>query len=137
MKARSLMTLAVVCVMALSLTAVADQTLTVINGGGSGVYAVGAEIEISVNPAPSGLMFDQWDGDTAYLDNIDTSTATVTMPAVDITITATYKARSVTIICDPPLLGDIVGNDCFVGIEDLAQMASDWMQCNLIPAEAC
>ena len=38
--------------------------------------------------------------------------------------------------CEPPLDSDITG-DCKVNFEDFAQMALDWLQCNLLPCDAC
>ena len=37
-------------------------------------------------------MFDQWIGDTAYVDNVDAANTTVTMPDLDVELTATYES---------------------------------------------
>lgn len=39
-------------------------------------------------------------------------------------------------VCDSPLLSDADG-DCVVDMEDFAILTSEWLDCNLIPAEAC
>lgn len=67
-------------------------TLTVTNGTGSGDYESGVEVAIVADTAEEGKMFDQWitnNGGT-FADASSTST-TFTMPACDITVTATYK----------------------------------------------
>ena len=65
--------------------------LTVENGSGSGSYSAGESVLISANAAPTGQVFAAWTGDVAYVDDADSSTATVTMPEQDITLTATYQ----------------------------------------------
>ncbi|MEI7851099.1 MAG: hypothetical protein WCH86_04640, partial [Kiritimatiellales bacterium] len=60
-------------------------TLTVNNGTGSGSYTNGQQVTITASNAPLGKAFDKWVGDTQYLAG-----ATVTMPATNITLTATY-----------------------------------------------
>ena len=65
-------------------------TLTVSNGNGSGAYTNGARVTITASNAP-GKMFDRWIGDTQYVASVISSNTTVTMPASNITVTATYK----------------------------------------------
>ncbi|MBE0534775.1 MAG: nucleoside hydrolase, partial [Phycisphaerae bacterium] len=38
--------------------------------------------------------------------------------------------------CYPPLPGDVNG-DCIVNLLDLAELAGQWLNCNLVPQEAC
>ena len=52
---------------------------------------------IADTPA-SGYVFDQWTGDTAYLDDPMASTAIVTMPAGDVSVTASYTLIPITSI---------------------------------------
>ncbi len=68
-------------------------SLVVTNGSGDGDHAKGASIIITADAAPSGKEFDKWTGDTGYLADPNSSTTTVTMPAQDITVTATYKDK--------------------------------------------
>jgi len=66
-------------------------TLTVNNGTGGGQYAEKDSVTISAT-VPAGQIFDTWTGDTQYLDDASAASTTVTMPAQDITVTATFKA---------------------------------------------
>ena len=63
--------------------------LTVVNGSGSGAYGAGVTVTISAESAPAGWIFASWVGGTV----LDSSSATtmMTMPAADITVTATYE----------------------------------------------
>ncbi len=67
---------------------------TVKNGTGSGDYAEGASVKITANDAPSGQQFKEWTG-VDGLNFVDgsatTATATFTMPAQAVTVTATYE----------------------------------------------
>ncbi len=38
--------------------------------------------------------------------------------------------------CEAPVAGDL-NNDCKVDISDLSVLASNWLDCNLVPAQAC
>ncbi|MCD4831005.1 MAG: hypothetical protein K8R02_04245 [Anaerohalosphaeraceae bacterium] len=40
------------------------------------------------------------------------------------------------ITCSEPLVGDLDG-DCRVNFTDFAMMAENWLECNLVPADAC
>jgi len=66
-------------------------TLTVTNGAGSGDYDEGEVVGISANPPASGKAFAMWIGDTLYVDDTNAPSTTVTMPASDISVTATYR----------------------------------------------
>lgn len=65
--------------------------LTVANGTGSGNYEAGTTVPISANEPTEGQVFDRWTGDVTYIENVDSVTTTVTMPAANVAITATYK----------------------------------------------
>ena len=67
-------------------------TLTVNNGSGSGTYYFADLIAIIANSPPSGQVFDKWTGDIAYVSNINASSTQVTMPTINVSVTATYKA---------------------------------------------
>jgi hypothetical protein len=79
----------------ITLTAVYEDvqySLTVVNGTGSGTeYTYGQVVEISADEASEGFVFSQWTGDVGYVSNVRNSVTTVTLPASDITIKATYK----------------------------------------------
>lgn len=65
--------------------------LTVNNGTGSGNYDEAASVEVTAKDS-TGFVFAAWTGDVSYLSVTDNKTATVTMPAQDIAITATYTS---------------------------------------------
>lgn len=65
-------------------------SLIVNNGTGGGQYSAGQVQAISANPDPAGKKFDRWTGDTPYLANAYLRDTTVTMPAANVTVTATY-----------------------------------------------
>jgi len=67
-----------------------QYTLTVNDGTGSGQYAENDSVNISAT-VPAGQVFDAWTGDTQYLADATAASTTVTMPAQNITVTATFK----------------------------------------------
>ena len=69
---------------------VTTYTLNVENGTGDGEYAEGETASISAS-IPSGKVLDKWAGDVATVANIYAASTTLTMPANDITVTATFK----------------------------------------------
>ncbi|MDD3006733.1 MAG: hypothetical protein PHX30_04090 [Candidatus Pacebacteria bacterium] len=74
---------------------VTTYALTVNSGTGDGYYTSGAGISIAADAPVNGKVFDRWTGDTTYLSGIYTATATVTMPAQSIALTATYKDATI------------------------------------------
>jgi uncharacterized repeat protein (TIGR02543 family) len=72
-------------------------TLTVINGTGDGEYEEGQVASISADDPAAGEVFDKWTGDIAYVTNVNAADTTVTMPAADVTVTATYKNKKYTL----------------------------------------
>ena len=66
-------------------------TLTVNSGNGSGDYTEGTVVNIEADAAPEGQQFDQWTGDVPNVTNINSASTTVTMPASNVTLTATYE----------------------------------------------
>jgi hypothetical protein len=89
--------------------AVPTYNLTVVGGSGSatGVFA-GATMTIVADAAPTGMVFDAWVGYTNPLLSNVVST-TFLMPAVDVTVTSTYKAAisEVTLTASTGLGGTI------------------------------
>ncbi len=72
----------------------AAYTLTVNGGTGSGPYVSSTKASVTANMPPAGYAFDKWivQG-KATISDAANPTATVTMPAEDATITATYRAK--------------------------------------------
>lgn|GEM_PF-1054312 len=68
-------------------------TLTVNAGTGSGPYVAGTMASITASMPPTGQVFDTWVINTGNgaIDSINAPSATVTMPASDMTVTATYR----------------------------------------------
>jgi len=64
--------------------------LTVNSGTGDGQYAAGTVVAIAADDAPSGWRFDSWTGDTAGIADANDASTTITMPADDAEVTATY-----------------------------------------------
>jgi len=65
---------------------------TVNNGSGGGSYATNATVTITANAAPSGKVFDKWTTpDGVSFTNANATTTSFTMPAKNVTVTATYK----------------------------------------------
>lgn len=69
-----------------------SYTLTVVNGIGSGSYAEKEGISITANAAPTGKVFDKWvTNNGGIFADVSSANTIFTMPAADVTITATYK----------------------------------------------
>ncbi len=70
-----------------------EYQLTVNNGSGSGNYDDGDIVEITAKAPEAGKVFDKWTSDNTDVNFADVTSAstTFTMPATDVTITATYK----------------------------------------------
>ena len=67
-------------------------TLTVNSGSGSGSYAANAPVTITASAAPSGKVFDKWTtSDGVIFANASATTTTFSMPAKNVSVTATYK----------------------------------------------
>jgi len=88
--------------------------LTVNSGSGSGEYPATTVVNIDADAPPFGLVFDEWTGDTDYVDDPDASSTTVTMPPGTVEVTATYHLR-----------GDL-NADGFVGQTDLDIVLDQW-----------
>jgi hypothetical protein len=70
-------------------------SLLSVNGGtGGGSYVYQQQVSITANEPLVEQLFDRWIGATQYVANITSSLAVVTMPALDIVVTATYKMVS-------------------------------------------
>ena len=69
-------------------------TLTVANGTGGGSYLPGTVVNIGANPPPAGEVFADWTG--YAVANPGASATSLTMPAEDVSVTATYSNAPVT-----------------------------------------
>jgi Divergent InlB B-repeat domain/FlgD Ig-like domain len=72
----------------------AAQTLTVVNGAGSGSYDTGTIVTVAANPPPTGQHFSRWTGDKEVLSNWLSATTTAIMPSTDVEVLATYSAAT-------------------------------------------
>ncbi|MBN1130898.1 MAG: glycoside hydrolase family 16 protein, partial [Chitinispirillaceae bacterium] len=73
-----------------------DQTgyvLTVNGGAGNGPYVAGTAASITAKMPPAGQLFDRWviASGNPVIDTPASSTALLTMPASNVTVTATYR----------------------------------------------
>jgi len=66
-------------------------SLIVNNGTGDGGYEENDTPSIVADSPSEGYVFDQWTGDTAYVDNVNNASTFVTMPADDVEVTAAYR----------------------------------------------
>lgn len=73
-------------------TGTPSYTLTVGSGSGDGSYAQGTIVVITADTPPAGQTFDKWTGDVVNVADADSTTTTITMPAANISVSATYKA---------------------------------------------
>ena len=73
-------------------------TLTVNSGTGSGSYSENTVVDIVADAPPEGEKFVGWTGDTAYLADADEPTTSITMPAQDVTVTATYQTTAALLL---------------------------------------
>ncbi len=67
------------------------HALRVAGGVGDGAFAEGAQVRISAAAPWSGRAFGRWTGDTAALADASEAATTVTMPARDMKVTATWR----------------------------------------------
>ena len=74
-------------------TGPATYTLTVNSGSGDGDYEANTVVQILADPPDANSLFDVWTGDTANIDDVSESNTTITMPAADTEVTATYKEK--------------------------------------------
>jgi len=65
--------------------------LTVNGGTGGGTYTNGTIVAVSADVPPAHYLFDVWTGAVGSVADVHAATTTLTMPATDAVITATYK----------------------------------------------
>ncbi|MCL2707407.1 MAG: InlB B-repeat-containing protein [Dehalococcoidia bacterium] len=69
-----------------------SYAVAVNNGSGGGNYAANATVTITANTAPTGKVFDKWtSSDGVSFANANAVTTTFSMPAKNVSVTATYK----------------------------------------------
>lgn len=75
---------------------VVKYTVSVSGGSGSGQYPAGAIVSINAYYMGEGQLFDRWTSSTAGVGfaNPNASSTTFTMPASNVSVTATYKTGS-------------------------------------------
>ncbi|MFW6219210.1 MAG: InlB B-repeat-containing protein, partial [Bacteroidota bacterium] len=71
-------------------TVINNYLLSVIDGSGSGTYQPSQIISISADAPATGYVFSEWTGDVQYLTDASAQNTTVTMPAADISVSASY-----------------------------------------------
>jgi sialate O-acetylesterase len=71
-----------------------EYALTVNSGTGDGDYAEGTVVNIVANAPASGYVFDKWTGGVANVADLNAASTTITMPAANRTVTATYVESS-------------------------------------------
>ncbi len=74
-----------------------NYTLTVNSGTGDGSYTYNEVANIDADAAPTGQSFSAWTGDTGGIASTTSASTTLTMPAANQTITATYASDSYTL----------------------------------------
>ena len=70
---------------------VVTHNVTVTDGTGSGIYAVGVSVTVEANEPAKGKTFDKWTATGVTIANPTSSTVTFDMPDCDVVLTATYK----------------------------------------------
>ena len=70
---------------------VVTHNVTVTDGTGSGIYAVGVSVTVKANAPAKGKTFDKWTATGVTIANPTSSTVTFDMPDCDVVLTATYK----------------------------------------------
>jgi len=81
---------------------VTEYTLTVTGGSGSGKYEEGTEITITADNAPEGKEFSKWSGsDASLLDDANSASTSLTMPAKNVSITAEFKDKQQPVVAIP------------------------------------
>lgn len=68
-------------------------SLNVESGSGSGDYEEGENVTITANSPSAGKEFDKWTGDVATVEDVNSSTTVITIPAENVSVIATYKDK--------------------------------------------
>jgi len=89
-------------------------TLTVDRGTGDGSYTNGQQVAIVADAPPNGYLFDRWTGATQHVTSITSAMSTVTMPASDISVAATFCMSPTSLAAGVPV--SMTGNSSGVTI---------------------
>jgi len=100
-----------------------NPTLTVNSGKGSGQYGAGAVVNIVANDPAAGQVFDQWTGDTAHVADVTSANTTVTMPAANVTVTATYKVQQIVYVSADGKCGN--NTPCYTTLGEAMSKSAD------------
>ena len=101
----------------ISASYVTAYTLAVTNGtGGGSSYTNGQSVAVTANPPATGMAFDRWTGDTNYVTSVTSTNTTVTMPAANIAISATYSNLYYTLTVNSGIGGGTYTNGQQVAI---------------------
>jgi hypothetical protein len=73
-----------------------EYTLTVNRGSGDGAYLSGTQVQIQAEAASGDSVFDRWTGSVANVASVTSAQTTITMPAANTTISATYRLPAAT-----------------------------------------
>ena len=78
----------------------AGRILKVAGGAGSGTYLAGAQASLTAGLAPVGMAFDRWHivSGTATIDDAAAPSARLLMPAMDVSVEATYKPAGTSLL---------------------------------------
>jgi hypothetical protein len=68
--------------------------LIVRSGTGDGNYEEGEVVALVANAPSAGKEFDRWTGDTAAVADVDSASTTITMPAAETDVQATYRSTA-------------------------------------------
>ena len=73
-------------------------TLVVTNGSGGGSYTNGANVTITASNAPTGIAFANWvvNAGNPTIANANTASTTLTMPATNVSVTASCEGLTIT-----------------------------------------
>ncbi len=96
---------------AVTVNATFTYTLAVTSGTGDGEYSPSTVVQISADAPGAGERFDEWTGDTGYVQDVDAADSNVTMPTADVSVTATYYNVYVLTVNDGTGDGNYAEND--------------------------
>ena len=117
-------------------TAPAEHTVTVINGSGSGSYAVGSTVSIAADNPQTNTRFTGFTAEPADAVQLDDPSNTVTsfvMPDCDVTITANYEIYRVELTLEMPKAGETLTEAAYLTDQNAAVI--DQMSERTVPVQ--